>query len=101
MCKFIERNCENLEVMKGIVSICNSIAAENDNNNLINVYRDYTRFIKIIMLSREIYVKWLNDFITVARMAEYYKVSLHSLNRIIAIGRHSSKSHDYILKYYS
>jgi len=103
MSKFIQRTNENLEVIKSIVSIANNITMESDNHNLSYVPRlcDSNRFIKIIMLSREIYIKWLNDFITVSRMAEYYDVSLNALNRIIAIGRHSSKNHNYILKYYS
>jgi len=100
MKRYINRNKTNLSTMEAIVKITNIIAKNDTDHNLIAVDRDYSRYIKILMYAREIYCKWLNDFITVSKMAEHYHVDLISLNSIIAIGKHSSKNHNYILKYY-
>lgn len=100
MKKYIYRNNDNLEVIKAIVKISNTIIADKEGENLIYIERDFTRFKKVIMLCREIYCKWLNDFLSLGRMCEYYGVDLVSLKRIIAIGKHSSNNHNWILKCY-
>jgi hypothetical protein len=103
MKKYINRNADNLTTMTAIVSICNAISKDTNSSyehNLLSVERDYPRYIKIIMLSREIYCNYLSEFLTVGRMAEYYNVSLNSLNRILKLGKHSLNKHNYILKYY-
>lgn len=32
------------------------------------------------------YLSWINDFITIERFAQYYKMTLHRATRIIVIG---------------
>jgi len=54
----------------------------------------YYQLIKILFMKKKlisIYLEYLNDFLTVSRMAEYYGLSVEDMSTLIEMGKKYSK----------